>query len=163
MKNYRQNDPRWANLPYAGGLMAASGCGSTSVADIVDLDSWIVAQWRASHSYASNGSGTYWGGIPAALRAFGVSRAAAQLQQPVRRLFQLLPSFGNSFAIKLSRVAAAFDSSASPFSGTPASAKASSSRVNLFDSKRLIIRINMMIPNSINANGLRRKSITFPT
>ena len=73
MKNYRQNDPRWANLPYAGGLMAASGCGSTSVADIVDLDSWIVAQWRASHSYASNGSGTYWGGIPAALRAFGVS------------------------------------------------------------------------------------------
>ena len=83
--------------------MAASGCGSTSVADIVDLDSWIVAQWRASHSYASNGSGTYWGGIPAALRAFGVSRAAAQLQQPVRRLFQLLPSFGNSFAIKLSQ------------------------------------------------------------
>lgn len=73
MQNYRQNDPRWANMPYAGGLMADSGCGPTAVADIAEKDPWTVAQWMTSHGYASNGSGTYWGGIPAALRAFGIA------------------------------------------------------------------------------------------
>ena len=71
MKNYKQADSRWGSNSYAGDSMAGSGCGPTSVANIVESDPWAVAQWMTSHGYASNGSGTYWGGIPAALTAYG--------------------------------------------------------------------------------------------
>ena len=73
MQNYKQADSRWGSKPYAGDSMAGSGCGPTSVANIVEYDPWTVAQWMTSHGYASNGSGTYWGGIPVALTAYGYS------------------------------------------------------------------------------------------
>ena len=70
--NLKQNDPRWADYPYAGETMAPAGCGPTSVADLLGHSEPItVANWMQNNGYASNGSGTYHAGIPAALRAFG--------------------------------------------------------------------------------------------
>ena len=70
--NLKQNDPRWADYPYAGETMAPAGCGPTSVADLLGHNEPItVANWMQTNGYASNGSGTYHSGIPAALRAFG--------------------------------------------------------------------------------------------
>ena len=71
MENYRQADSRWGSMPYAGDCMAGSGCGPTAVANITGQNPWTVAQWLTSHGYASNGFGTYWGGISAALTAYG--------------------------------------------------------------------------------------------
>ena len=72
--NLLQNDPRWANHPFAGETMAPAGCGPTSVADLLGHDQPVtVADWMQAHGYASNGSGTYHSGIAASLKAFGYS------------------------------------------------------------------------------------------
>ncbi|MDD3338420.1 MAG: peptidoglycan-binding protein [Lachnospiraceae bacterium] len=70
MQNYRQADPRWGSYPYAGDNMAGSGCGPTSIANIVGNSPKEVADWLTAHGYASDGSGTYWEGIAPALTAF---------------------------------------------------------------------------------------------
>lgn len=68
---YRQGDSRWASYSYAGDTMAGSGCGPTAVAILVNQSPVTIANWMTQHGYASNGSGTYWEGIPAALTAYG--------------------------------------------------------------------------------------------
>ena len=65
--DYKQYDSRWASKSYAGGTMANSGCGPTADADVIDRSPVEVADWMTAHGYASNGSGTYWEGIPAAI------------------------------------------------------------------------------------------------
>lgn len=75
--NNKQYDSRWASLPYAGQTYAAAGCGPTSASDLTGNYPTETGTWLTQHGYASNGSGTYWEGIPEVLQAFNVS--AAQL------------------------------------------------------------------------------------
>ena len=57
---------------YCGASFASQGCGPTSVADLLDISPLTVAQWMTNNGYATtDGHGTYWGGINAALTAFG--------------------------------------------------------------------------------------------
>ena len=68
-KDYKQYD---YNATYCGGSFASQGCGPTSVADILEISPLTVAQWMTNNGYATtDGHGTYWGGINAALSAFG--------------------------------------------------------------------------------------------
>lgn len=76
-ENYRQDDPRWGGDPYARETIAEAGCGPTADANISCEQPPVVAGWMTKHGYASNGSGTYWGGIPAYLQSRGY--AAVQL------------------------------------------------------------------------------------
>lgn len=70
--DYKQTDPRWNTNPYAGENINNAGCAPTAVADLIGTATPAeVAVWMQSHGYASNGYGTYWEGIPAALRAWG--------------------------------------------------------------------------------------------
>lgn len=74
--NFKQWDRRWAYTPYAARTMLVSGCGPTAVADIVyakdaSMTPRKMADWMSRNGYASNGSGTYWSGIKAALQAHG--------------------------------------------------------------------------------------------
>ncbi len=80
MKNFRQADSRWGNLPYAHlpYKMATNGCGATSCADIVvsnpKFKKYTPKQTRLfmlNHHYVVDGSGTAWAGIPACLRWYG--------------------------------------------------------------------------------------------
>lgn len=60
------------NASYCGGSFASQGCGPTSVADLLDISPLTVAQWMTNNGYATtDGHGTYWEGISAALTAFG--------------------------------------------------------------------------------------------
>ncbi|WP_281522332.1 C39 family peptidase [Mogibacterium timidum] len=84
---FNQFDPRWSRKAYAGRTMAASGCGPTAIANIVSSkhDSVTpadVADWLTSHGYASNGNGTYWSGIKAALDAYGCPATQHSSMQP---------------------------------------------------------------------------------
>lgn len=71
MKNYKQTDIRWANVPYAGSVIGRAGCGPTAVADIVGKTPKTIAAWMRKNGCASNGQGTYWGGITKALKHYG--------------------------------------------------------------------------------------------
>lgn len=70
--NLKQNNPAWSSYPYAGETMGPAGCGPTAIADVLGLNTPVpVAKWLTEHGYASNGSGTYHSGIPAAIKAYG--------------------------------------------------------------------------------------------
>lgn len=84
---FNQFDPRWSRKAYAGRTMAASGCGPTAIANIVssinpNVTPADVADWLTSHGYASNGNGTYWSGIKAALDAYGCPATQHSSMQP---------------------------------------------------------------------------------
>jgi len=60
------------NATYCGGSFASQGCGPTSVADLLEISPLTVADWMTANGYATtDGHGTYWGGINAALAAYG--------------------------------------------------------------------------------------------
>ena len=69
--DYKQTDPRWNYLPFAGENIKNAGCGPTSCSDGLDITPDVTASWISGHGYASTGSGTFWEGIPACLKAFG--------------------------------------------------------------------------------------------
>ena len=84
---FNQYDPRWSRKAYAGRTMAASGCGPTAIANIVSskhsgVTPADIADWLTSHGYASNGNGTYWSGIKAALDAYGCPAIQHSSMQP---------------------------------------------------------------------------------
>ena len=57
---------------YCGSSFASQGCGPTSVADLLEISPLTVADWMTANGYATtDGHGTYWGGINAALAAYG--------------------------------------------------------------------------------------------
>lgn len=68
--DYKQTDPRWNYLPFAGENINNAGCGPTSCSDGLDVTPDKTAAWIQNHGYASNGSGTFWEGIPACIRAY---------------------------------------------------------------------------------------------
>ena len=69
--DYKQTDPRWNTIPYAGENINNAGCGCTAVADLLNVTPDKVAAWMTANGGASSGMGTYWWAIPAALRAWG--------------------------------------------------------------------------------------------
>ena len=77
--NYKQYDSRWSKRNYNGSsTMATAGCGPTSVANLafhVDgkTNPWDVAKYMQAHGYAIRNKGTAWEGIPAAMKAFGLT------------------------------------------------------------------------------------------
>lgn len=76
-ENWRQDDPRWGGDPYAGQSIAEAGCALGASGDISCEKPPAVGSYMTAHGYASNGSGTYWSGIPAYLKSKGY--AAVQL------------------------------------------------------------------------------------
>lgn len=76
---YEQADSRWGRKNYNGSSsMATAGCGPTSVAMLayaVDgkTTPWDVARYMQKHGYAIRNNGTAWAGIPAAMKAFGLT------------------------------------------------------------------------------------------
>ena len=76
---YKQADARWGRKNYNGSSsMATAGCGPTSVAMLayaVDgkTTPWDVAKYMQKHGYAIRNNGTAWAGIPAAMKAFGLT------------------------------------------------------------------------------------------
>ena len=76
---YKQADSRWGKKNYNGSSsMATAGCGPTSVAMLayaVDgkTTPWDVAKYMQKHGYAIRNNGTAWSGIPAAMKAFGLT------------------------------------------------------------------------------------------
>jgi len=68
--DYKQYN--YGGYSYCGGSFPSQGCGPTSVADLLDISPITVADWMTRNGYATtDGHGTYWEGINAALTAFG--------------------------------------------------------------------------------------------
>ena len=78
-KDYKQYS--YPNITYACEAFPASGCGPTSVADLLEIDPPTVAAWMEKNGYACPYNGTYYNGINAALTAFGAGgKMIAQYQ-----------------------------------------------------------------------------------
>lgn len=77
IKDYKQFDTRWAKLSYRvlPACMRLNGCGATALADIIceikGTDPRATRKWLLAHGYVSANQGTYWAGIPAAMKACG--------------------------------------------------------------------------------------------
>ena len=67
--DYKQYD--YPSTPYAAETIATAGCGPTSVADLLDVEPPITAEWLEAHGYAYPYQGTIYEGISACLTAFG--------------------------------------------------------------------------------------------
>lgn len=66
--DYKQTDPRWSNIKYAGDYVYGSGCGATACANIIaavnnKITPKETAIWAEANGLTANGQGTYWGGI----------------------------------------------------------------------------------------------------
>lgn len=76
---YKQADSRWGRKNYNGSSsMATAGCGPTSCAMIAyGIDGKTTPidtmKYMQKHGYAIRNNGTAWGGIPACLKAFGLT------------------------------------------------------------------------------------------
>lgn len=76
---YKQADSRWGKKNYNGSsTMAQAGCGCCAVADLAyaidgKTNPWDVALYMKKHGYAIRNNGTAWAGIPAAMKAFGLT------------------------------------------------------------------------------------------
>lgn len=71
IQDFKQTDPRWNYLPFAGENINNAGCGPTSCSDVTGITPNLTANWIQTHGFASNGSGTFWEGIPACIKANG--------------------------------------------------------------------------------------------
>ena len=80
--DYKQGDPRWGNIVYTSTnnktqTIANSGCGPTSMADI--MATWIDAaltpvemcDYAVKHGYRTKNSGTAWGFFQSIAKAYG--------------------------------------------------------------------------------------------
>ena len=77
---FKQGDSRWAYHPYPAlpYTMVRSGCGCTSVADIIvnnpryaNYTPDTIRPWMISQGFATKGHGTLWDGIPKTLQNYG--------------------------------------------------------------------------------------------
>lgn len=77
-KNYKQFDTRWAELAYRvlPSCMRLNGCGATALADIISpvksINPKSTRKWLLEHGYVSAHDGTYWAGISACMKAYGL-------------------------------------------------------------------------------------------
>lgn len=78
MTIYKQYDSRWAKKNYNGSsTIGTAACGPFSVANIVvehnPVNPLDVVRYMQKNGYAIRHQGTAWAGIPAALKAFGLT------------------------------------------------------------------------------------------
>lgn len=80
VKNFKQEDSRWARNPYPKRpfFVSDSGCGPTAIADLIVTNPKYkkktpenTANWLSKRGYATYGDGTAWAGITACLKAYG--------------------------------------------------------------------------------------------
>lgn len=79
--NYKQYDTRWAKLPYPKKPWYIKNCGCGEVAicnSIIEMDKYESYTPKTIQPYckqyaASNGDGTYWSGIPAMMKHYGMT------------------------------------------------------------------------------------------
>lgn len=74
---YKQYDSRWARHSWKGVTVGGSGCGPTAIANVVTAlkkkkTPKQVFDWICKNGYMTIGSGTYWAGITAALKHYGI-------------------------------------------------------------------------------------------
>lgn len=78
MTIYKQYDSRWAKKNYNGSsTIGTAACGPFSVANIVvehnPINPLDVVRYMQKNGYAIRHQGTAWAGIPAAMKAFGLT------------------------------------------------------------------------------------------
>ena len=78
-KFYKQTDSRWASYSWRGVTIGGSGCGPTAIANVVaalkkPVNPRDVFKWICSKGYMTYSDGTYWSGITAALKHYGISK-----------------------------------------------------------------------------------------
>lgn len=77
---YKQTDRRWANVSGNGATIARNGCGPTSLANILSvlknpkITPVDTFKWLVKNKYIYGTTGTYWAGITAALKHFGITK-----------------------------------------------------------------------------------------
>lgn len=76
---YKQTDSRWAKHSWKTVTVGGSGCGPTCVANVVDalvkkVTPKEVFDWICKNGYMTIGQGTYWSGITAALKHYGIDK-----------------------------------------------------------------------------------------
>ena len=79
--NYKQYDTRWCNLPYPTKRwnIGNSGCGEVSICNtIIEMSKQAKQTPKTIQPYcvqyaAPNGDGTYWSGIPAMMKHYGMT------------------------------------------------------------------------------------------
>ena len=78
-KSFKQYDSRWGSKNYNGSsTVSAAGCGPTSCADLIyninpNITPIDTIKYMQKHKYAVYGNGTAHAGIPACLKAFGLT------------------------------------------------------------------------------------------
>lgn len=84
--SYKQYDTRWASLPYPKKpwLIKNCGCGEVSVCNcIIEMSKYKGQTPKTIQPYckqyaAPNGDGTYWSGIPAMMKHYGMTEVKEQ-------------------------------------------------------------------------------------
>lgn len=76
---FKQYDSRWSKHSWKGVTVGGSGCGPTAVANVVTAlkgrkTPKQVFDWICKHGYMTVGNGTYWAGITAALKHYGIKK-----------------------------------------------------------------------------------------
>lgn len=77
---YKQYDYRWSGYTIRGASIGRNGCGPTSIANVVSalVNSRITPKdtfrWMANNGYIDPVNGSYWNGITAALKHFGITK-----------------------------------------------------------------------------------------
>ena len=104
--NYKQYDTRWASLPYPKKPYTIKGCGCGEVAicnTIIEMQKYASQTPKTIQPYckqyaAPNGNGTYFSGIPAMMKHYGMTEVKEHDTMPA--LFKELAK-GNRVAILL--------------------------------------------------------------
>ena len=76
---YKQTDSRWASYSWRGMTIGGGGCGPTSIANaasalVKKVSPKTVFKWLCKNGYILPGAGTYWSGITAGLKHYGVDK-----------------------------------------------------------------------------------------
>lgn len=76
---WKQTDKRWAKHSWKGVTIGSSGCGPTAIACVVSalvkkVTPKIVFDWICKNGYMHPSKGTYWSGITAALKHYGITK-----------------------------------------------------------------------------------------
>lgn len=76
---WKQTDSRWSSHSWKGVTVGDSGCGPTAVACVVsalkkEVTPKEVFDWICNNGYMTIKNGTYWSGITAALKHYGITK-----------------------------------------------------------------------------------------
>lgn len=76
---WKQTDKRWSTHSWKGVTVGGSGCGPTAIACVVsalvkEVTPKAVFDWICKNGYMHLSQGTYWNGITAALKHYGITK-----------------------------------------------------------------------------------------